>query len=133
MNDQPEIEKQKRCGEKKTVHQIERTADPRQEIPRILHVRAAFDNRFGQITHNRCEPRSKPSIVACVQVSPGKWPGINLNSIKLENRARPSAPKNPSHVFFALICGTMRCRPTALPVRYAPMSLNFVTAIRYKT
>src|SRR5437764_11917159 len=61
MNDQPEIEKQKRRGEKKTVHQIERTADPRQEIPRILHVRAAFDNRFGQITHNRCEPKDRKS------------------------------------------------------------------------
>src|SRR6266480_5920300 len=59
MNDQPEIEKQKRRGEKKTVYQIERTADPRQEIPRILHVGATFDNRFGQITDDRCEPKEQ--------------------------------------------------------------------------
>ena len=43
------------------------------------------------------------------------------------------APKKPSQVFFALMCGTIKCRPIALPVRYAPMSENFVTAIKYNT
>ena len=38
-------------------------------------------------------PRSKPRIVACVQVSTDKCPGISLNNPKLQSSAKPSAPK----------------------------------------
>ncbi len=49
---------------------------------------------------------------------------------RLPSNEKASAPKKPSQVFFGLMCGMSGCLPIALPVRYAPMSLNFVTTIK---
>ena len=41
--------------------------------------------------------------------------------------------EKPSHVFFGEMCGTSGCLPISEPVRYAPMSLNFVTTTSQST
>src|SRR5207247_7501648 len=48
-NDQSEIKEQQRRGEKQTVQEIERAANSREQIARILYVRAALDDGFSQI------------------------------------------------------------------------------------
>src|SRR5207245_7704831 len=48
-NHQSQVEEQQRRGEKQTVQEIERAADSREQIPRVLYVRAALDDGFSQI------------------------------------------------------------------------------------
>src|SRR5262245_32271404 len=40
-----------------------------------------------------------------------------------------AAPAAPSHVFFGLSTGVMRCRPNSRPPKYAPEAPNFGTKI----
>ncbi len=91
-------------------------------------LRLMIDSARSPIT--AAKPSSSPKMVAWVQFNAERCPGINLKSARLANNENPIAPKNPSHVFFGLMCGISGCRPMTLPVRYAPMSLNFVIAIK---
>lgn len=43
-NYQSEIEKQQRRGEKETIQKVERAADSREQIPRVLDASAALDD-----------------------------------------------------------------------------------------
>jgi hypothetical protein len=43
-NDESQIEKQERRGEKQTVQKVQRAANSRQQIARILYVGAALDD-----------------------------------------------------------------------------------------
>src|SRR5205807_10132751 len=52
-NHKAQIKKQERRGEEEAVDQIERSADPRQEIPGILDPGAAFEDRLGQVANHR--------------------------------------------------------------------------------
>ncbi len=45
---------------------------------------------------------------------------------------KSSEPPSPSHDFFGLIAGTIRCLPNNTPATYPPMSANTTVAITVK-
>ena len=91
-------------------------------------LRFTIDSARSPIT--AANPRSNPSTTACVQVRTERCPGMSAKRPTLARSEKTRAPKNPSQVFFGLMCGTSLCFPITLPVRYAPMSLNFVIAMQ---
>jgi|GEM_PF-1914312 hypothetical protein len=42
-------------------------------------------------------------------------------------------PAKPSQVFFGLSHSISLCRPVAIPVKYAPMSVTFTTKTEYSS
>ena len=75
-------------------------------------------------------PNAKPAVLRALDCPTAVVGTIVARS---PSNANASAPKNPSHVFFGEICGTIGCFPITDPVRYAPMSLNFVTTSSHST
>src|SRR5213079_552787 len=66
-------------------------------------LRLMIDSARSPIT--AAKPSSSPKMVAWVQFNAERCPGISLKSARLANNENPIAPKNPSHVFFGLMCG----------------------------
>src|SRR5437667_2465263 len=68
-NYQSQVEEQKRRGEKQTIQKIERAANSREKISRVLYVSAALDDGFSQVAEH-CGESEEQSQNRCV--SPGQ-------------------------------------------------------------